>query len=248
MKISSISDIHMSEEESEREVILCQFLEDTRVLSSDYIILNGDIFDYAVGYRPSYFNRYKLFFKALKRILLKKIKVVFIEGNHDLHLKKTFHEFCKRNNLDERLFIYCPQFFQIRDGDTEFYFSHGDEIQGVQKSYLKYKKIIRSTPLKIVAHLIPLFLFDYLAKKASKKSREKSSRYAESMRGKMRENVLSMGHKGIIVLGHSHILDEWEYADLFYFNVGFFPKTKVFFHYNGKKPSLVKINAQKSRV
>lgn len=235
MNIVSISDLHIVKTGDIGEVSLQSFFSHPLVTSSDIIVLNGDVFDFAAGFHPEYYHRYSDFFVSIKRLMSSGIKIVFIEGNHDAHIKENFLRFIKDHNLNQTYFEYCPYFFKTRAKDRDLYFTHGDETPGASETYLKYKQAIRSPLASKVANLLPLFLFDYLASRASKNSRSKSSRYSEmETKEFFRNSGISAARKvsaDICVLGHSHIADHYQKDSIEYFNTGYAPKSRKFFSY-----------------
>ena len=77
MKISSISDVHVVEENDNRGIVLKNFLSNPIAQSSDIIIFLGDVFDFLYGEREFYIRRYENFFLMIDRFLedKKKLKV-----------------------------------------------------------------------------------------------------------------------------------------------------------------------------
>ena len=49
MRISSISDVHVVNDQDDRAKVLKSFLTNEKVLNSDYVIFLGDVFDCLVG-------------------------------------------------------------------------------------------------------------------------------------------------------------------------------------------------------
>lgn len=244
MKISFISDTHIVHDGDRRNQALKKFYRHPLVNDSDYIIFGGDIFDYASGFHPEYFNRFKSFFDAIKRFLNEGKQVVFIEGNHDIHLKRNFDEFFNQNALNKNNFEYSQTYFEIKDKKNHLYFTHGDELPGTPEKYIQYKNLIRSRPLQIAANLMPLKLFDYLASNASKNSRGRSSQYEENETlDSFREAAMNIETEAnIVITGHSHLLDEYKHKKRAYFNNGFSPKTGKFVYYAAGKTSLKDYN------
>ena len=49
MRISSISDVHVINDQDDRAKVLKSFLTNKKVLNSDYVVFLGDVFDCLVG-------------------------------------------------------------------------------------------------------------------------------------------------------------------------------------------------------
>ena len=77
MKISTISDIHVSKDKNYD--YLLSFMTNKNVLESDMIIFLGDIFDLMVGSHREYINDFKEFL-GLERLLKNKKKNYFYRG------------------------------------------------------------------------------------------------------------------------------------------------------------------------
>ena len=55
MKIVAISDVHVKTPHDDADHVLCNFLTNPTVTTSDYVLLLGDIFDLMCGPHKEYF-------------------------------------------------------------------------------------------------------------------------------------------------------------------------------------------------
>lgn len=220
------------------EEALNDFLCNDFVQTSDMIVFNGDIFDYASGFHPAYWERFQRFFNTLKTLLQASKRIVFVEGNHDIHLEKVFRRFIQTFDGNQENFTYVTSSIVVKANDHHIYFSHGDEIPGSKAEYIKYKNIIRSRAVQIVANLFPLSFFDMLAIKASGDSRKRSNKYNENDTKNFYLKAVKTlktqyPHVDDFVLGHSHLEESQDF-----YNTGFSPKTRKFFYFDGESSSL----------
>lgn len=233
MKIATISDVHIKSPNDEAEKLLLNFLTHPKVVSSDYVALLGDIFDLMCGPHDVYLDQFKSVFSAIDELQKKGVKVIFIEGNHDVHLKKLFEKFWKKNEV-----TLTQNTVELRDGEIRYYLSHGDDHEVDNHSYQRYKKIIFSTPLRFVAnYLMPYAVLEYIGRRASKQSRKKGSRTfnAELVKTRFRQGVeVTNPHADIIIGGHSHVKDEYRLkSGAIYLNNGYAPREKEFIYIDG---------------
>lgn len=229
MRISAISDVHVKNPHDDADRLLSQFLDHPLVQSSDYIALLGDIFDLMCGPHEEYLYLYDHLFRKIDALVKQNKKVLFVEGNHDIHLEKLFKAFWPK---DEVVPSQVPQIFSI-DGKS-YYFSHGDEHEVDNHAYQNYKKFIQTVPLRFVAnHVMPYKVLNYIGERASKMSRKKGSKtFDESkVRERFRSGVqkTTQGKFNFIIGGHSHVKDQFSLNDhSVYLNNGYALKSKSF--------------------
>jgi UDP-2,3-diacylglucosamine hydrolase len=241
MKISAISDVHVKRPNDEADKLLSVFLSHPDVKSSDYVLFLGDIFDLVVGPHDEYLSMYPHIFGRLDELQKAGKKVMFFEGNHDVHLEKLFKKMWKH---DEVLITQQPEIEMIEG--KRYYFSHGDEHEIDNHSYHRYMKLIRSKPLKFVAdHIMPYSLLNFLGERASKISRKKGSKKfdAEGVRAKFRHGVAvnTKGEFDFVLGGHSHVKDQFEIpgSHSLYLNNGYALQSKTFLLIDNHKPGFI---------
>ena len=242
-KIVAISDVHIKRPGDEADQLLNRFLIHPEVISADYILLLGDVFDLMCGSHQEYLQLFEHHFEALKRLGSFGKKIYFFEGNHDVHLQSLFSKFFKKNEV----IVSQIPVLEVIDGKI-YYFSHGDEHEIDNISYQRYIKIIRSSPLEFVAnHLMPYKLLQLLGENASKLSRKKGSKSfnAESVRERFRKGVIenTQMETHFVIGGHSHVQDHFELPETsaIYINNGYALKTKTFIHIEGHKAQFLSL-------
>ncbi|MBA2403992.1 MAG: metallophosphoesterase [Bdellovibrionales bacterium] len=229
MKIAAISDVHVKQPHDDADHLLCHFLTNPIVTSCDYILLLGDIFDLMCGPHKAYLEKFGHIFDLLDLLQKKGKKVLFFEGNHDVHLEKLF----KLRWPNEELKISQIPMVENIDGKT-YYFSHGDEHEVENISYQRYKSLILSSPLKFVAnYVMPYSVLNYLGNRASKMSRKRGSKsYNEELiKQNFRNGVAktTAGKYNFILGGHSHVRDVFSVSETStYVNNGYALKSRTF--------------------
>lgn len=244
MKISAISDVHIKRPHDDADRLLTSFLNHPIVQQSDYIVLLGDIFDLMCGPHSQYLQDYAHLFQQMDDLVKKGKKVLYYEGNHDLHLQSLF---LKRWPNGEVTPSQVPQVFEI-DG-KKYYFSHGDEHEVNNLSYQRYMKFIHTAPLKFIAnYVMPYSVLNFVGERASQKSRKKGSyRFDEKAeREKFRKGVMETteGKFDFVLGGHSHVKDEFYIPETksVYVNNGFALKSLSFIHIDNHKTSSVSLS------
>lgn len=230
MKIATISDVHIKESGDEAEVLLLKFLEHPLVQQCDYVALLGDIFDLMCGPHSIYLKQFHNVFEAIDNLQKKGVKIIYIEGNHDVHLKKLFKKKWKNDEI-----ILSQSHIVLENDKCRYYLSHGDDHEVDNDSYQKYKKIIFSSPLRFVAnYLLPYWILEFVGRRASQKSRKRGSQMfnKDIVRDRFRKGVEINNPKAeIIIGGHSHVKDSYTLkSGSVYLNNGYALHEKVFIY------------------
>lgn len=234
MKIATISDVHIKTAGDEAEELLLRFLNHPLVVAADYVGLLGDIFDLMCGPHPIYLKQFHKVFTAIDGLQSRGVKVIFIEGNHEVHLKKLFEQKWKNNEI-----LLTQNGLELKKDEVSYYLSHGDDHEVDNLSYQRYKKFIFSPPMRFVAnYLLPYKLLEYIGRKASQKSRKKGSKKfdAEKVRLRFRSGVsINNPPVNFILGGHSHVRDEFTLeSGAIYLNNGYALKERVFIYLDGR--------------
>jgi UDP-2,3-diacylglucosamine hydrolase len=229
MKVVAISDVHVKIPHDDADHLLCHFLTNPIVTSADYILLLGDIFDLMCGPHKEYLADFGHIFDLIDQLLKQGKKVLFFEGNHDVHLEKLFKS---RWPKDELTISQIPIIVNIND--KTYYFSHGDEHEVENVSYQRYKSFILSSPLRFVAnYMMPYSVLNFLGQNASKRSRKKGSKnYNEELVKQSFRNGVTIKTEGkynFVLGGHSHVKDVYSINEnSTYVNNGYALKSKTF--------------------
>lgn len=229
MKIAAISDVHVKFPHDDADRLLSQFLSHPEVTSADYIVLLGDIFDLMCGPHKAYIQKFGHLFDQMDQLLKSGKKVLYFEGNHDIHLQSLFRLKWPDGEIAPSLNAAIIE----SDGKT-YYLSHGDEHEVDNLAYQKYKKLITNKPLTFVAnYVMPYWLLNFVGERASKASRKKGSKeYNEDLiRERFRSGVKisTQGKYNFILGGHSHVKDVFAVnSDSTYVNNGYALKSKTF--------------------
>lgn len=251
MKLSIVSDVHITTREDESFHLFLQFLEKQKKIMPDSIILLGDIFDAVAGDQKRYLIKYHEIFEKIAELVRLGIKFIYFEGNHDMHLTKLFERVSKYYSFDSDCFEVVKKFRIIRDHKHSIYLSHGDELEG-GKGYLKYKKFIHGGGMNWIAdHIIPFHLLEFVANRASKKSRGinyvkySSEKEQEKIRLSFRSIAQEVSQRysvSHVFLGHSHLQDLYKKDDFLYGNCGYFTSLKEFILYDNGEVSFICMN------
>lgn len=176
------------------------------------LFLVGDIFDVMVGHHRVFIKRYQEIFNQIKNLIQQKgLKVHYFEGNHDLHLQGYIGQV-----------VGCSIYRDIgyfNAGKYVVRVEHGDLMNPNDLDYLAWRQKARGPLLSFLAHALPGWFWDTIATRASKKSRAKSSRLAETepqhIRTLIRTYALReldhsrLGPFDLLISGHMHLEDDW---------------------------------------
>ena len=206
-----ISDLHLRDTFELNGQTLLRFLfELNKVPRENRLFLLGDIFDVWVSDGAVFQKKFKLIIDEIVRFKQGGGEVYYFEGNHDVHLD-----------------VFWTKKYGIQVFDKEQYFDldglyvrveHGDYINPHDTTYLKWIETLRGPGMRFIGDVVPGHLWEWAAQKYSQKSRKKTSRYSsefsEKIRGLIREyaeNCFSKKHFDVIVTGHMHVFDDYEF-------------------------------------
>lgn len=202
MSIHFLSDLHIEDSQDQTYLNLIELFKNG-IAETDTIVLAGDIFDLFVGNKTVFKERYSEFFNLLEQFEKRKIKVHYIEGNHDFHLNEVFRSF---NNV-----ILHPKEVTIEQDQKRFYVAHGDLVDKADVGYLALRLFFRSPLVKAFVKASPDSWIDKLGKKSSDLSRvshkeDKSENIKKTFRNFAATKILE--GFDFVVLGHCHLSDD----------------------------------------
>jgi len=241
MIITSISDVHIKESTDSNFSLLKKFFNHEYVRKSDYIVLNGDIFDILIGGKVQYLKKYSDFFLLIESATKNGSKIIYIEGNHDFHIERLIRKSKKKLGIPDEMFLHIKNYFDIEVDNRLVRFTHGDDVEIENESYRKYKRAINNPFVKFLGdYIVPFSFIEWIGHRASNKSRGKNvKKYELTVEGqefvkdkfRTSSKLYFKDHSNIsgLVCGHSHCKDYFKLDDgKFYVNNGFAPASKSF--------------------
>ncbi|MEK6628736.1 MAG: UDP-2,3-diacylglucosamine diphosphatase [Bdellovibrionota bacterium] len=212
MKSWFISDIHLTDTHERNGNTLLRFLFYLNRNPQEHrLFLLGDIFDAWASNGPAFTRHYKLIIDEIVKLKKSGGEVFYFEGNHDLHIDVFW---TKKFNIPV---IENRKYFDI-DG-LRLRLEHGDFINPQDKTYLEYRQFVHRPLVEFLVHIVPSHFLKWLSESHSKKSRKKTSRYAidnaDQIRTQIRryaEVAFAEAPFDLIVTGHMHIFDEYEFS------------------------------------
>jgi UDP-2,3-diacylglucosamine hydrolase len=200
-----VSDIHLENMQERNGQILLRFLHSlaTQENPPDLYFL-GDIFDLWLSGHKVFIKKFEPLFEPLRMLKSKGSRLVYFEGNHDLHL----HPFWQKK-LGFELFEEA-QYFKI--GDLTVRLEHGDQMNPNDIAYRRWRAFTRNPIVEFLAHALPGIFWNSLGEKMSQKSRKTSRQYRsrneEPIRSMIREHAIVEHQKkpfDLIISGHMHV-------------------------------------------
>jgi UDP-2,3-diacylglucosamine hydrolase len=215
MNVWCLSDLHLKSDKDPQSQALVSFLEEIFLTASpeDTLVLLGDIFDLWVGGHQVFYENYKKAVDAIAKLKTKGVRIIFIEGNHDLHIEPFWEKKIGAEVYVQAYYLNLPGLV-VR-------LEHGDEINQEDKAYLRLRAFLRHPILKFLAQNLPGVFWKFIGTKASQTSRSVSqkSRSKEGqdqrMIGQIRAHVQRAYNEkpfDLIVSGHMHIFDDWSFS------------------------------------
>lgn len=213
MDLWLLSDIHLKSKDERNSELLLRFLLSLRSGERPitHLIFLGDIFDLWIGGHRVFVKRWQAHLNIIKELVeVKGVQVIFVEGNHDVHVAPYWEKHLGAQVYTEPTCIYLKPY--------KIHIEHGDLINQSDINYLKYRKLIRSAPLKFLGLNLPGNFWDqlgaYMSKKSGEHSRKLRDEQIEHMRSLIRAHAISLAIEknpaDYIFSGHFHIKDEFE--------------------------------------
>lgn len=210
-----LSDIHLKKHDERNGEILLRFLHSLRDKdpAQTRLFLLGDIFDLWIGGSGYFAKKFEPQMRALRELRERGMEIVYIEGNHDVHVDGYF-----RKKLGIDVFVEA-QYYEI-DGLT-VRVEHGDLINLEDEAYLRYRAIIRNPFVRPLKDFAPGRFWDWLGSRASKKSRAQSSHFRVQNEEHLVRMIRAHAERAyraerkfdLIVSGHMHVFDDFTFTE-----------------------------------
>lgn len=228
-----VSDIHLGTMEERNSQNLLRFLHSIaeEEVAPDLYLL-GDIFDFWLSNHKVFIEKFKPLWVPLKKLKQRGSRLVYFEGNHDLHIKPFFE---KELGFEVHVEAQYENIFglQVR-------LEHGDLINLEDEGYLRWRAFTRNPGIVLLAHYLPGRFWKRVGERLSERSRKKSRQYRhnneDSIRTMIHQHALraySQKPFDVLISGHMHVcVDEKiiiNSTDIRNINLGSWlePKTKV---------------------
>lgn len=209
MALYAVSDLHVLGAEDPLYRALLGILRD-RAREGDTVVLAGDLFDLFVGNKQVFTGRYKEFFSELEAAGRRGVKIHYIEGNHDFHLRGAFAKLPG--------FTLHSREFELELGGRRFFFAHGDLVDRKDYGYRALRAVFRSPVMKAAVSVMPDKWVEWVGAKTAGVSKGREHRQftqlppgrLEYLRNTYRSFAAERLANGydFVVMGHCHDLDE----------------------------------------
>lgn len=164
----AISDCHltaMNDARSRDFFAVCQWVLEAR---PEYFLMLGDIFDFALGSKRYYRDKYRQVGEAMSALTAAGIKVVYIEGNHEADVKY----FGRDGDWADVTFVTEGTHFMTTADGITLQLAHGDMIYS-HNAYKRFRAVVKSAPFKWLVRQLPGALIDGLFLQTSAVSRSR---------------------------------------------------------------------------
>ena len=185
-----------------------------RGLPAGHVVILGDLFHRWWDWGDAVFTAYVPLVAALSGFVERGGAVTFVKGNHDFSVDTL-----RRFGLD-----VCDSLV-LESGGQRYHLAHGDQVD-MTPGYRLTRRVLRG-PLFAAAlrALGPRRAWSFLGRLAgpAHADRQPSSRLRAAQRRYARR-VLASGCQ-VVVLGHSHVVEEQRWPEGRYINLGAFDQT-----------------------
>ncbi len=203
MEAVFVSDVHLTEPDSERYQIFLQFLNLLSKKTVKRLVLLGDIFDLWVGRHQYFVSKHSELVQILGSLKSKGTEIHYFEGNHDLYLKDFFG-----NNLG---FEIHPDSYEVVWDGLKIRMEHGDLANPDDRGYLFLRSFLRNVLTKNLIRNIPGKLVNKIGESASHKSRDYTDHLNVDSKNLVRDyakRLASTSDFDVLITGHTHQKDD----------------------------------------
>ena len=202
-----LSDIHLKSINERNSHRLLRFLSSLEARADLSLFFIGDIFDLWVGSHAYFGQKFAPILLEVERLSTAGTRIVYFEGNHDLHLGSYW-----RDNLGAEVYSE-PLCFDLFGKRVRI--EHGDYIDPEDKAYLYYRRLIRQPFMEALANRVPGKFWDLVGSKASEISRSRSGpkreQGVEHIRKKIHRYAEAEAKQecfDLMITGHVHVRDD----------------------------------------
>lgn len=200
-----VSDIHLENMEERNGQNLLRFFRYLALQEQPCdLYLLGDIFDLWLSDHKVFIKKFEPLMGPLKELQEKGSRLVYFEGNHDLHLKPFWQK-----KMGFKVYKKA-QYAKI--GKLNIRIEHGDLINLEDQEYLKWKSFAQGSIAKFLAHSLPGEFWNWLGTSASEKSRQRSHQFRIDNEDEIRKMIHHHAIRSykekpfdIVITGHMHV-------------------------------------------
>jgi UDP-2,3-diacylglucosamine hydrolase len=213
------SDLHLQDGNTPQSERFIRFLNEVPQ-SGDVLVLGGDIFDLFVGNKSIFQTRFSKVLEAIQSLIIKGVRVYYLEGNHDFQFNGTIPE--------SENFKILKNDFSLEVFGKKIWISHGDLIDPEDRGYRFLRWFTRTPFIQILIKILPGNLIDMVGNRSSQSSRkyndrrvnDKTKKRLRSLYFAFADQKIAAGFEYVLV-GHSHIKDFRKNLGGYYINLGF---------------------------
>lgn len=199
MRAIFIADAHLKKPEDNNYRTMLRFLGELPG-KTDLLVIAGDFFEFWLGDSPLPFPHYRKVLDALETVTRSGIKLIFIEGNHDFHLKGYFQ---KAFGAD-----VFPESAALTLDDKRLFICHGDCMNQADYGYRAMRCLFRNPFTSLLARIIPSSVPALIAEKLGNHSKGNHERVASKWDGKQLARVYAANRFSdgfdVVVTAHYH--------------------------------------------
>jgi len=190
-----LADLHLEPEDTEAARVFDAFLESLAPGTRVYVL--GDLFGYWFEYGAAVFTDFFDVLFALRKAVLRGVTVNLIHGNRDFMMGAFFETHIGARVLGDSA--------EIELDGKKVLLMHGDLLCTKDRSYLIYRKIIRSRAIRLLTALMPPFFCHWLIGLLRKTTRRTVAKKPHEVFAVQENEVRArlQGHD-VLVFGHLH--------------------------------------------
>ena len=212
MKAWFVSDIHITGPADSRLTVFEGFLRARLTDQTTHLFLVGDIFDLWVGGASFFAERYSGVVSLIRDLRAKGVRVVYFEGNHDLHLERIWSAQLGCEVATE------PKYYQL--GRWLVRVEHGDLMNPDDTGYHFLRSVLRTPFVKWLANALPGRVIQWIGNLMSRSSRKWTSSALKARRDSFIRTMIHShaeralrrdGYFDLMVSGHVHVEDDYRW-------------------------------------
>ena len=245
-----LSDIHLKSMDERNSQVLLRFfysiLEGKR--SASHIFLLGDIFDLWLSDHQYFKDQYEPLLSVIDSLVRQGVEMHYFEGNHDFHLRKYWQdELGVSVHVDHEYFTLGRHIVRAE---------HGDKMNPDDRAYLRWRWLMRTSPMEFVAHHFPDRIIRKIGEGLSEVSRKRNTstrqidpEFARALIHRYAEQLAKQEDRfDWLITGHIHVRDTYKFGHgnrtVHSVNLGSWYPTPVAYHFTDERQQFIQLEEE----
>ena len=193
-----VSDVHITPGDESRVLHFSDFLDTIKQKKADRLYILGDLFDYWVGPGHEDQAEYRAVLEKIRDVADSGVEVSLLHGNRDFFVDSKVARIAGARMMGDDV--------DVRINGKMVHLCHGDHLCQDDHTHQRFRKILRSPLIRILYHVLPMYVRERLALKMRELSKQSVANKAPEVVGMSDRAVVGIFEHGadVLICGHTH--------------------------------------------